>query len=159
MSHALIPDQGQNLDTFQWPQSRPLTVLHAWVNALGDAKPVAGPLLAPRFRFAIEPDPILIAGTGNGQPLRASDAIALLPFQLDAKRLAVAAYIVTPDITKPLPTLKLTLQVDQALRAVTARRPLEPARQQAKIRNRDRHGTTLTGEITDDVTWYVMDLR
>ena len=83
--------------TFTVERSRPLTTLRSFVRALEGATPIEKPTELT-FHFALVPDPVLIPASGASGPLRASDAIALLPFQIDAQTYAVAAYIVSPNI-------------------------------------------------------------
>jgi len=106
MSHALIPNMPDPLK-FKWQDAPPLVALRGLCDALAGAKPIAKPTEL-KFRYALTDDPVLIPPS-----LKASDAVALLPFQLDEKRFALAAYIVTPNLAAPLKPISMTLHVDR----------------------------------------------
>jgi hypothetical protein len=153
LAHSLIPGPIEPA-LFRWQHAPPLVTLRSFCEALEGAEPVQLPLPLG-LRFALNPDPELIPATGSAGPLRASDAVALLPFQLDARRFAVAAYVVTPNLALPLEPLTLTLQVDRALGPDTpvTLRPATGATGRAKVTTRAEGATTLTFPIADDVTW------
>jgi hypothetical protein len=150
MTHSLIPNPIDPAK-FDWHDAPPLVTLKAFCDGLAGAvtKPVAKPAELG-FRFAVSPNPVVIPPA-----LRASDCVALLPFQLDERRFAVAAYVLTPNIAQPLAPLRMTLQVDRRLTAAgaTTARPATGAAGAATVTDRTDRATTLTFDIADDVTW------
>ncbi|MBI4602815.1 MAG: hypothetical protein HY721_12735 [Planctomycetes bacterium] len=163
-AHSLIPSP---IDprAFRWQDAPPLACLRAFAGGLAGAKPL-GSLAELRFRFALQPDPVLIPASGASRPLRASDAVALLPFQIDERRFAVAAYVVTPDVTRPMAPVRMTLEVDRRLatEGASLQRPAaaggaEPATARAEVSARTDRTTTLRFEVADDVTWLRFELE
>jgi hypothetical protein len=151
--HSLIPGP-LDPERFRWYQAPPLVALRSFCDGLEGATPVAAPAADLHFRFALAPDPELIPAMGEAGPLRASDAIALLTFQLDAKRFAVAAYVVSPDIRHAVGPLQLTLEVDRALAGPPALlRPFTGATGRAKLLRSADGGSRIACDIYDDVTW------
>ena len=152
MAHSLIPSPIDPA-AFRWQDAPPLVTLRAFCDGLADAKPVEKPAEL-RFRFALSPDPVLIPMSGAG-PLRASDAVALLPFQLDQRRFAVAAYVVSPNIADRMEPVRMTLQVDRRLTdgGASLLQPYTGMRGPARILERTRDSTTLAFDLHDDVTW------
>jgi len=146
MSHALIPRIADPA-TFRWQEAPPLVGLRAFCDGLKDAKPVKAPADL-RFRYALSPDPVLIPPR-----TRASDLVALLPFRLDERRVAVAAYVLTPNIADRLRPVRMTLEVDRRLAAATTLRPSTQMEGAALITARTDNSTTLSLDLTDDVTW------
>ena len=153
MAHSLIPGPIDPA-SFRWYQAPPLVTLRSFCAGLEDSKPLQA-VTPLSFRYRLAPDPELIPATGAVGPLKASDAVALLSFQLDEQHFAVAAYVVTPNIAMPLTPVKLTLSVDRKLTAAGAAtlRPYNGATGKAKILARTDTATTLEAEIADDVTW------
>ena len=161
MSHALIPNMDTNMNGFVWQQSKPLTTLHAFAEALAGAKKLEK-LDTLAFRYALAEDTVLIPASEKGGPLKASDAVALLTYQLDAKKFAVAAYVVTPTISVPMKPVKMTLQIDKAIRGdVHTLVPVTQAKGKAEIlsRAKDPASTTVSFDVRDDVTWLVFEIR
>ncbi len=159
LTHALIPGPLAP-EHFQWHQAPPLVTLRSFCDGLQNAKRLdrLDPL---SFRFALEPDPTLIPAMGTTGPLKASDALALLTFQLDAKAFAVAAYVVSPDVRLPLGPLQLTLEVDRQLTGTpTTLRPFTG--RTAVVRTSASStpaATTLTLPVYDDVTWLRIEVK
>jgi hypothetical protein len=153
MAHSLIPG---SIDPakFRWQEAPPLVTLRAFCDGLASAKPVET-LTDLRFRYALRPDPVLIPGTGRGQPLRASDAVALLPFQLGERSFAVAAYIVSPNVAQRMRPVRMTLQIDRSLTSAGASliEPYTQTRGCALVIARSSGSATLSFDIHDDVTW------
>jgi hypothetical protein len=148
MAHSLIPNE-TNPATFRWEEAPPLVALKAFCNGLKDAKPVAA-LTDLHFEYSLSPDPVLIP-----PKLRASDLVALLPFQLDENRFAVAAYVLTPNIGERLRPLRMTLRIDRRLAdgGVLTLRPATQAEGIAAIVARDADSTRVCFDIHGDVTW------
>jgi hypothetical protein len=98
---------------------------------------------------------------GTGKPLRASDAIALFTYQLDEKHFAVAAYVVSPNIAERLRPVRLTLQIDGRVtdKGVDFLHPVNQARGAATLLERTDKATTISCDITDDVTWLRFELE
>jgi hypothetical protein len=150
-AHSLLPTS-IDPETFTVDRSPPLTTLRSFVQALAGATPIAHPA-ALRFRFALDPDPVLIPASGASAPLFASDAIALLPFQIDRHMYAVAAYIVSPNVAQPLDPIAATIQIDRRIAGpVAAIRPATQQRDTAPVEHRG-NSTLVRFEIYDDVTW------
>lgn len=150
-AHSLLPtsiDPG----TFTVEHSPPLTTLRSFVEALAGAVPIEHPAELT-FRFALNPDPVLIPASGAAGALRASDAIALLPFQIDRRTYAVAAYIVSPNITQPLDPITATVQIDRRIDGRVA--TIRPATQQRGTAAAERSGddSIIRFDLHDDVTW------
>jgi len=158
MTHALMPYMKDPLK-FRWSDSAPLTTLRLFVEPLAGAKKLTK--LEPlKFRYALAEDAELIPATGKAGPIRASDAVALLPFQIDRTRFAVAAYVVTPNIALPIKPVQITLEVDKPIRPeVATLRPYTQRRGAAAIVQRGEHATTIRFEIADDVTWMIFRTR
>jgi hypothetical protein len=101
-----------------------------------------------------------VPATGKAGPLRASDAVALLAYQLDGHRFAVAAYVVTPNIAVPLAPVTLTLQVDKPLQGEVATvRPVARATGRAQVLARTPVGFTIQVPVADDVTWLLFAIQ
>jgi hypothetical protein len=154
MEHSLIPHPIAP-ESFRWVDAPPLATLAAFCRALDGAKPIreADEL---SFRFALDPDPVLIPATGSAGPMRTSDLVALLSFQLDERRFAVAAYVVTPNVAVPMPRMAMTLQADRAIEGVPwLLRPYNGLKVQPRVVRRAADSFTMGFELTDDVTWLV----
>lgn len=152
-AHALLPT---SIDpaSFALEQAPALRTLQSFSAALDGAQPIPRP--APlRFRYALDRDPVLIPATGTAGPLMASDAVALLPFQIDEHTFAVAAYVVTPNITQAMPPVRATLQIDRTLHVsrVTTIRPATLEHKEATIVARAANATTVQFDLYDDVVW------
>jgi hypothetical protein len=154
MIHSLIPDTG-NIESFTLDQSKPLQTIGLLTSVWKDAKKLdqVTPL---NFRFALADDDVLIPRSeGSENELKASDAVTLLPFQIDEKRYAVAAYIMTPDISRVLPARSITLEIDRPIKGeVKTLVPHTQQRGEAKV-----DGQTITFDIRDDVTWVMIEVE
>ena len=146
--HSLIPNPIDPA-TFRWQEAPPLVALRHFADALKGAKPVEKPRRL-RFRYALSPDPVLIPPRQ-----RASDLVAILPFQLDERRFAVAAYVVTPNIADPLRPVRMTLEIGCPISAkgVALRRPAVGMTGTALVLDRTDSTTTLSFDLHDHVTW------
>jgi len=147
--------------TFRYQDSRPLMALRNLCDALQGAKPLEKrePL---NFAFALSADPVLIPqSNGQGPQLLASDAIALLPFQIDEKTFAVAAYILTPNIAQPLEPIELTLKIDKRLTSTipTTIKIQGGVKGEAQVLDRAADSTTVRFQISDEVTWLRFQLE
>ncbi len=152
MHHSLIPSPIEP-SQFNWRDAKPLRSIRRFRDGLAGASPIANvePL---SFRLAVEPDPVLIPAVNGHGPLKASDAVALLPYQVDADRYAVAAYVLTPNIADPMKPVTLTLEIDQAIDGeVRTLRPADGETGAAAIVSRNGGKTTIRCEIVDHVTW------
>ena len=158
MSHALIPDIA-DVKAFKWQDSRPLTTMKAFVEPLRTGQKL-DKLTDLKFKYALADDAELIPASEKGGPLKASDAVALLSFQISKKKFAVAAYVVTPTITVPYKPTKMTLQVDKKVRGdVATSNPVSGATGKATIVEKTEAATTMTFDVTDDVTWLVFQIN
>jgi hypothetical protein len=161
--------EGAQVDAaaFRYQDSPRLVMLRRICDFLGgaNARPVAK-LRNLSFQFALESDPVLIgpsrkaattqesAGEPAGPALAASDAVALLPFQVDEQTYVVAAYVVTPNIGQPLTPVKMTLRIDQRIADdVKLQRLTADAPAQAEIVERGDGWTTIALPVCDEVTW------
>ena len=83
----------------------------------------------------------------------ASDAIALLPFQIDGRTFAVAAYIVSPNVAQPLDAIAATVQIDHRIAGPVS--TLRPATQQrgSVVVEHSGDATVVRFKLHDDVTW------
>lgn len=159
MSHALIPNFGKNPEAFKWQQSRPLATLKDFLSPLQSAKKL-DKLTDLKFKYALAQDSELIAKSPKGGPLMASDAVAILPFQVSKKKFAVACYVVTPDISKAYKGTLMTLQVDKKIKGDAAiARPVEHKTAKATLIESKADATTLAFPVTDDVTWVVFEIE
>ena len=150
-AHSLLPtsiDPG----TFTIESSRPLATLRSFVQALDGATPIERPAELT-FHFALVPDPVLIPASGASGPLRASDAIALLPFQIDGRTFAVAAYVVSANIAQPLEPIAATVQIDRRIAGPVS--TMRPATQQHGTAPVEQRGdaSVVRFALHDDVTW------
>lgn len=150
-AHSLLPtsiDPG----TFTIEGSRPLTALRTFTQTLEGATPIATPAELT-FHFALVPDPVLIPASGAADPLRASDATALLSFQIDDRTFAVAAYVVSPNVAQPLDAIAATVQIDRRIVGpVSTMRPATQRRGTAMVEQRG-DATVVRFALYDDVTW------
>lgn len=159
LTHALIPGPLAP-SHFQWHQAPPLVTLRSFCDGLQGAQPLTRHDNLS-FRFALRPDPVLIPAMGAAGPLKASDALALLTFQLAPKNFAVAAYIVSPDIRLPVGPLQLTLEIDRPVAGTAA--TLRPFTGRTAI-VRTTPGSTPTATtmnlpVYDDVTWLRFEVK
>jgi len=157
-THALIPYLPEPMK-FTWRQSAPLTTLRAFTAALAGAKKLQE-LDELAFRYSIQPNTVLIPAAGAPAALTARDAVALLTFQVDERKFAVAAYVVTPNVARPMPPATMSLEVDRRIRGdVAAIRPYTQSTGNAAVVRRGEKSTTLRFEIADDVTWLVFEVE
>ena len=152
-SHALIP-QPIDPQTFRWYQAPPLVALKSFCDGLAGAKQLKK-VESLSFRYRVQPDPILIPPTGSAGPLKASDALTILPFQLDETSYAVAVYAMTPNIAVAMPAAKITLEIDKELATprVESLRPSCGMTAIPKVAASTGGVTSVTFDLTDDVTW------
>ncbi|OPZ26186.1 MAG: hypothetical protein BWZ02_02134 [Lentisphaerae bacterium ADurb.BinA184] len=159
LSHALIPDFGKQPEAFRWEQSRPLKALHAFAEPLRGARKLAT-LTGLKFRYALAKDTELIPRSEKGGPLMASDAVAILPFQITETSFAVACYVVTPNLAAKFEPTTMTLRVARKLKGDAATsHPSDQTTGQAVVTERQADATTLTLPVTDDVTWLVFEVE
>jgi len=151
LEHALIPG---NIDpfTFQWSEAPPLVTLRSFCDALAGAT-VLDEVEPLSFRFAVVPDPIVIPATGDHGPMRASDLVALLPFQISANEFAVAAYVLTPNVVERMQPLRMQLEIDRTIETASFIRPYNGLRVQATDIRRTQDASTLSFFVFDDVLW------
>lgn len=128
--------------------------LRSFSEALEGAKPIAN-LASLHSRFALDDDPVLIPATGGAGPLKTSDALALLAFQIDDHTFAVAAYVVTPNIAQAMKPVRATLQFDRKLQSanLSTIRPATLERAAATVVDRGSTATTIALDLYDDVVW------
>jgi hypothetical protein len=158
MSHALIPEI-KKIEEFKWQDAPPLVTMRSFCSALAGATPLKK-LNALSFRYGIEPNPVLIPPTGERGPLRAADAVTLLTFQVDQKKFAVAAYVMTPNVTRLMARAAMTLEIDKKVRGeVSTVRPYTQEQGQAKTIARNEKATTLQFDVADDVTWLIFEVE
>ena len=85
-------------------------------------------------------------------------AVTLLPFQIDLKKFAVAAYVMTPNIAKPMSPAKMTLEIDKKINGgASVLRPCTQHESQARVVKQNDNATTVEFDIADDVTWLVFE--
>jgi hypothetical protein len=151
-NHSLLPWPLEPR-TFTWQQAPPLVTLRAFADGLAGAKAVTIPATL-HFRYAVSPDPVLIPASTGGGLLKASDAVVLLPFQLDDKRFSVAVYVMTPNIAVRMTPLRMTLQIDKRVTpaGVAVSHPSTRMTGSAEVLARTE-ATTIAFDVTDDVTW------
>ncbi|HEY8665917.1 MAG TPA: hypothetical protein VIL86_04585 [Tepidisphaeraceae bacterium] len=151
--HSVLPS-GIDPAKFQWYNSKPLATLKTFTDALADAKPLekVDPI---EFKFDVVPNPVLIEQSSDSQTeLRARDAVALLPFQIDAKTYAVAAYVVSPNVTVPMKTIKMTLRVDKAIKGgAWTSNAYTQTQGPAQMVETTKDSSTMKFDLRDDVTW------
>jgi hypothetical protein len=159
MQHCMLPS-GINPSTFRWQDAPPLVTLRSFCDGLAGATPIST-LTGLRFRYVIDPDPVFIPASGDSDPLRASDAVALLTFQIDERHFAVAAYVVSPNVTKLVPPSKMVLNIDRRVTdaGVSTLRPYTRAAGAADILNRADDSTTVRFDVYDDVTWLRFEIE
>ena len=158
MSHALMPYMEDPLK-FRWSDSRPLSALRALVSAWDGAEKLAE-LDELTFQFSLAEDAELIGPSAEGGRLTASDAVALLPFQVTARRFAVAAYVVTPNIAAPMAPVRMALRIGRTVAGdVATLHPSGGASGKAEIVRREDGATTIAFDVRDDVTWLVFDVK
>jgi len=162
MSHALIPFVEKPED-FRWENSRPLTAMNRLVKALDGAKAIAAKDIKPlSFRYALAKSDVLIpASTKDGKPLTASDAITILPFQIDSKKYAVMVYVQTPDITKRLEAVPMTLSVDKPIKGkVQMVVPSNPAADgQAEVSQVKDNFSLITLPVSDEPAVLIFEVK
>ena len=160
-SHALMP-QIKDTASFSWQDSKPLVALRGFAQGLEGAEPLKPDELIPlQLRFALSIDPILVpATTTNMSPLRASDLMALFPYQIDSRTLAVAAYVVTPTITVPMASAVMTLRINKAIKGdIRVLDPVTGIEGKADVTERGNDFTVLRAEINDSVKWLRFRVR
>ena len=161
MAHSLIPHDIIPA-AFRWQDAPPLVTLRAFVDALAGAKPIAAPA-ALHFRYSLSPDPLIVPPSGRTAGLRASDAVALLTFQLDERKFAVAAYVVSPNIAVRLTPMRMVLQIDREVTnaGVLTSQPYLQARGKAMpvAAGQAPGTTTISFDIQDDVTWLTFETK
>jgi hypothetical protein len=146
---------------FAIEQSKPLMTLRSFCDALAGAIPIDKPTQL-RLRFGLASDPVLIPAGSDSQPsLTASDAVVLLPFQIDRKTFAIAAYVMTPNLACRMPPIPATIEVDGKLAgpAVHTIRPATLQRGTARVTNRTENSTAVSIDLCDDVTWLRCELE
>ncbi|MCL2701727.1 MAG: hypothetical protein FWE88_08545 [Phycisphaerae bacterium] len=162
MTHALIPFVEKPED-FRWENSRPLTAMHRLATAFDGAKPIADKNIKPlSFRYALAKDSVLIPTIQeDGKPLTASDAMTILPFQIDSKKYAVMVYVQTPDITKRLEPVTMTLSIDKVVKGdVKLIVPSNAAADgKAQVSQAKDNFTLVTFPVSDEATVLVFDVK
>jgi hypothetical protein len=157
-SHALMP-YFADANAFRWQDSPPLTTMHAFTEALGGAKKLAK-VDDLKMAYGLSGDTELAPGAGKTPALMASDAVALLPFQISEKKFAVAAYVVTPNIAVPMKPARMTLKIDKELAGgVLTSHPSTQTKGAAQIVEQGKGSTTMSFDIRDDVTWVIFEVR
>ena len=165
MSHALIPYIGEvpkdpkELPEFTWDMSKPLTALKAFTDSMAGARKLSR-LTDINFEFALGEDAELIPASEKGGPLKASDAVALLPFQISRNKFALAAYIVTPTITVPLKPTEITVRVDKRLGdEILTVHTLTGMKGKATVLQASNDSTMFSLDIDDSVTMVVFETK
>jgi len=158
MSFSMIPEL-KNPAAFSWKQSQPLRTMHALSSAFDGAqklnkiKPLA-------FRYELADDAELIPAVPMMGPLRASDAMVILPFQVTPTRYAVAVYVMTPNMFERLSPRQMTLEISAAIPGDV--RTLVPTTQtegKATVLSRAAATTTVQFDVSDDVTMLIFDVK
>jgi hypothetical protein len=88
-----------------------LIALHEFTARFANAVPVAH---TRRLEFSVQPvgaDPGVLPGDPLGRHLRRSQVVALLPFQIDARRFVIGAYVMTQDFPRDLPAVPYRLTI------------------------------------------------
>jgi hypothetical protein len=152
--HSLIAET-EDITSFELEDSQPLATLASFTSALAGAEKL-DKITPLNFRFTLANDFILIpASKGSDKVLRASDAVTLLPFQLDDNSYAVAAYVMSTDISRPITPIPITIEIDRKIAGdVKTIVPVTKATGTAKVA-----GSTVTFDLRDDVTWMVFDVE
>jgi len=161
MTHALIPFVEKPED-FRWENSRPLTAMNRIVKAFAGAKPITDKNIKPlSFRYALSDNSVLIPASGeDGKPLTASDAVTILPFQIDSKKYAVMVYVQTPDITRRLAAVPMTLSIDKPIKgSVQAIVPSNGADAKAELSQVKDTFSLISLEISDDPVILVFEVK
>jgi len=165
LEHSLIPGPIKDTKLFRWQDAPPLVTMRAFCDGLAGAKPIKD-VRQLSFRYSVKPDPVIIPRTGKAGPMRASDLVALLPFQVDGGTFAVAAYVLTPNIAETMEPVRITLEVDAlVVGTATTLRPYDGSKGKAKFvsakvtlvsPNPAPHipaRSTWQFDLHDDVTW------
>jgi len=161
MSHALIP-YVEKVEDFRWQNSRPLSAMNRLVKAMDGAKPIATKDIKPlAFRYALEKNSVLIPASKTGKPLTAADAMTILPFQIDGKKYAVMVYVQTPDMTKRLEPVTMSLSVDKVIKGdVKLVIPSNGASgSKAEVSKTTDNSTLLTLPVSDDPVVLVFEVK
>ncbi len=88
-----------------------MTALHNLTQRFA-ADTLPGPVRQLEFDVkAVGPDPGILAGDPAGRHLRRSQAVALLPYQLDAHRFLIGAYVMTQDFPRDLPAVPFRITI------------------------------------------------
>jgi hypothetical protein len=88
-----------------------LFALHAFTARFASAVPLDR---ARQLGVSLQPlgaDPGVLPGDPAGRHLRRSQVVALLPFQLDARRFAIGAYVMTQDFPRDLPPVPYRITI------------------------------------------------
>jgi hypothetical protein len=153
-AHSLIADLG-DIQSFHLEDSQPLATLAWFTSALAGAEKLEA-VTPLNFRYTLWNDFVLIpASKGSDKILRASDAVTLLPFQLDKNTYAVAAYLMSTDISRPTTPTPITIEIDRKIAGeVKTIVPVTQSIGRAKV-----EGSSVTFDLRDDVTWIVFDVE
>lgn len=97
----------------------------------------------------------MLAATADGKRLRGSDALAILPFQVDERTWAVGVYVLGLDITRVAAQGTLWLEVDRKLvsKPVALLRPAAEWRAEAVVVKAEAGRTVIRMPVSEDLTW------
>jgi hypothetical protein len=129
-----------------------LLALHEFTARFGNAVPVAH---TRQLEFSVQPvgtDPGVLPGDPLGHHLRRSQVVALLPFQLDAHRFAIGAYVMTQDFPRDLGPVPYRLTIsglDSTGVAVNLYVPDSSRRQSVKAATNTADSVSIEVPLTD----------
>ena len=112
---GLLPlDVGKLPADVRWADAAtpPMRALRALLDAFGDAQPVAAPMRVEADVEPVGPVGRIFDGDAAHPPLSHTDVFAFLPFQTGPQRLVIPVYVMTYDVTRPMPeeTYRLTIK-------------------------------------------------
>ncbi len=111
----------------------PMRAIQAMRDVFAGAEPVETPLRLDVDIESMGPIGQIFAGDGDHPPLTHQEVLAFLPFQTNARRLVIPIYVMTYDVTQPMPeeTYQVTIKgLDAKAKSIRLIDPITGRREQ-----------------------------
>lgn len=145
---AKLPADG-TFDQFATP---PLKAIRNLTSAFRGAAEVKSPAQLTLNYGVVGQDREIFQGDARHPPLRFEDVFAFLPFQVNEHKLVIAVYVMTYDITRPMPEQSYRLAIQGLPTAATPRSLYDPLTGKTSPLQSTREGAAV--EVTLPVVDY-----
>lgn len=137
----------------------PMRAIRAMLDCFAGAEPVARPVKLEVDCEAVGKVGMIFEGDGKHPGLSHQDVLAVLPFQTGARRMVVAVYVMTYDVTRPMPEERYRLMLKglgSKVKTASLRDPLTGKQETVKTAG-DADGVNVELTVGDSPRFLILE--